>query len=308
MRIMIVDDDRLSLRLLDHALAEWGHDVISCHDGLEAWQKIEKAGANVVISDWMMPGLDGLQLTRLIRERLASPYIYVLLITSHEGREGFLTAMEAGVDDYLTKPLNLAELRARLAVGARVISLQDDLREALAVAEGLATTDALTGLLNRRTVLERGATAYEQSRRQGYPLSVIMADIDHFKRVNDGYGHQAGDRVLAAIAASLKAEIRRYDEIGRYGGEEFVVILPGCAGDEVTTVAQRMRRAVECLELTEQGRRLSITASFGTTSSVGQAQGGIEMLIAAADAALYAAKAGGRNQVSSHQVALARSE
>jgi len=308
MRILIVDDDRLSLRLLEHTLTEWGHDVISCHDGLEAWQEIERVGANVVISDWMMPGLDGLQLTRSIRERLATPYIYVLLITSHEGRGGFLTAMEAGVDDYLTKPLNLAELRARLAVGARVISLQDELRKALAAAEGLATTDALTGLLNRRTILERGATAYEQSRRQGYPLSVIMADIDHFKRVNDGYGHQAGDRVLAAIAASLTSGIRRYDAIGRYGGEEFVVILPGCSSDEVIHVAERMRRAVECLALTEQGRRISITASFGTASCVGQTQGGMEMLIAAADAALYGAKAAGRNQVRSHDVALARSE
>jgi len=308
MRILIVDDDRLSLRFLEHTLTEWGHDVVACHDGLEAWQKIEKAGANVVISDWIMPGLDGLQLTRLIRERLATPYIYVLLITGHEGREGFLTAMEAGVDDYLTKPLNLAELRARLAVGARVIALQDELRKALAVAEGFATTDALTGLLNRRTILERGDAAYEQSRRQGYPLSVIMADIDHFKRVNDSYGHQAGDRVLAAISNSLKSEIRRYDQIGRYGGEEFVVILPGCLGDEVTKVAERMRRAVERLALIEKGQRLSITTSFGTASCVGQAQGGVEMLIAAADEALYAAKAAGRNQVRSHEVALARNE
>jgi two-component system chemotaxis response regulator CheY len=308
MRILIVDDDRLSLRLLEHSLAEWGHDVVACHDGLEAWQRIEGAGVNVVISDWIMPGLDGLELTRLIRERLATPYIYVLLITSHEGREAFLTAMAAGVDDYLTKPLHLAELRARLAVGARVISLQDELRKALAVAEGLATTDALTGLLNRRTILEQGNSAYEQSRRQGYPLSVIMADIDHFKRVNDGYGHQAGDRVLAAIADALTSGIRRYDQIGRYGGEEFVVILPGCSGDEVTKVAERMRRAVELLEVTEKGERLLITASFGTVCCVGEVLGEIETLIAAADEALYAAKAAGRNRVMAGDVVLARSE
>jgi len=308
MRILIVDDDRLSLRLLEHTLTEWGHDVVSCHDGLEAWQKIETAGANVVISDWLMPGLDGLELTQLIRERLASPYIYVLLITGHEGREGFLTAMEAGADDYLTKPLNLAELRARLAVGARVLSLQDELRKALSVAEDLATTDALTGLLNHRSIIERGETAYEQSRRQRYPLAAIMADIDHFKRVNDGFGHQAGDRVLTAVADALKAGIRRYDQIGRYGGEEFLVILPGCAADEVTGVAERMRRGVKRLRLTEKGQQLSMTASFGTASCVGQVHGGIETLIEAADAALYAAKAAGRNQVRSHDVVLARTE
>ena len=211
--------------------------------------------------------------------------------------------MEAGVDDYLTKPLDLAELRARLAVGRRVLTLQDELRKALAAAEELATTDALTGLLNRRIVLERGGKAYEQSRRQGYPLSVIMADIDHFKRVNDGYGHQAGDRVLAAVAASLKAGIRRYDEIGRYGGEEFVVILPGCSSGEVVRVAERMRRAVERLEVTEQGDRLQITTSLGAASCVGQAQGGIETLIKVADHALYSAKAAGRNRVMSGDLA-----
>ncbi|HEX9593680.1 MAG TPA: diguanylate cyclase [bacterium] len=296
MRILIADDDRLSLRLLEHTLQEWGHDVVSCGDGLEAWRRLVAAGVSLVITDWIMPGLDGLQLTGLIRGRLASPYIYVILLTGEEGRDGFLAAMDAGVDDYLTKPLDLAELHARLAVGNRVLTLQDELRQALAAAEELATTDALTGLLNRRTILERGALAYEQSRRQGYPLSLIMADIDHFKQVNDAYGHQAGDRVLAAVAAALQSGIRRYDQIGRYGGEEFLAILPGCSAADVGPVAERMRRAVEDLEVVEKGARLSLTASFGMASSIGDEEGRIDLLIDAADRALYEAKAEGRNR------------
>jgi two-component system cell cycle response regulator len=296
MRILIADDDRLSLRLLEHTLEEWGHDVVSCVDGLEAWRKLEDAGVSLVITDWIMPGLDGLQLTGLIRERLAAPYIYVILLTGEEGRDSFFAAMDAGVDDYLTKPLDLAELRARLAVGHRVLALQDELRRALAVAEELATTDALTGLLNRRTILDRGAVAFEQSRRQRYPLSVIMADIDHFKQVNDAYGHQAGDRVLAAVAAALQSGIRRYDQIGRYGGEEFLVILPGCSAADVGAVAERMRQAVEALEARENGARLRLTASFGIASSVGDDEGSVALLIDAADRALYEAKEKGRNR------------
>ena len=302
MRILIADDDRLSLRLLEHTLREWGHDVVSCEDGLEAWHKLVDAGVSLVITDWIMPGLDGLQLTGLIRERLASPYIYVILLTGEEGRDSFFAAMDAGVDDYLTKPLDLAELRARLAVGHRVLNLQDELRRALAVAEELATTDALTGLLNRRTILDRGGVAFEQSRRQGYPLSVIMVDIDHFKRINDVHGHQAGDRVLAAVAAALQSGIRRYDQIGRYGGEEFLAILPGCSDVDVSAVAERMRRAVETLEVIEDRTRLQITASFGIASTIGDDESSVALLIDAADRALYEAKAEGRNRTVSAEV------
>jgi two-component system cell cycle response regulator len=306
MRILIADDDRLSLRLLEHTLQEWGHDVVSCVDGLEAWHRLVDAGVSLVITDWIMPGLDGLQLTGLIRERLASPYIYVILLTGEDGRDGFLTAMDAGVDDYLTKPLDLAELRARLAVGRRVLTLQDELRRALAVAEELATTDALTGLLNRRTILDRGGIAYEQSRRQGYPLSVIMADIDHFKEVNDAYGHQAGDRVLAAVAASLQSGIRRYDQLGRYGGEEFLAILPGCSATDVRAVAERMRQGVETLEIVESGVRLRMTASFGMACSIGAEGGSVSQLIDAADRALYEAKGEGRNRTVSAELGTRR--
>jgi two-component system cell cycle response regulator len=308
MKILIADDDRVSLRLLERTLQKWGHDVVSAIDGLEAWQKLADSGVGLVITDWIMPGLDGLELTGLIRERLASPYIYVILLTGEERRDSFFAAMDAGVDDYLTKPIDLAELRARLTVGNRVLTLQDELRRALAAAEELATTDVLTGVLTRRTILERGATAYDQSRRQGYPLGVIMVDIDHFKRVNDAYGHQVGDRVLAAVAASLRSGVRRYDEIGRYGGEEFIVILPGCSDAEVTGVAERMRCEVTRLKIMEHGERLPITASFGTASCPGERQHSFDVLIEAADTALYAAKAAGRNRVVSRSLATAAAE
>jgi len=299
MKILVADDDRLSLRLLEHTLTQWGHQVVACADGEGAWRCLRQGGVSLVISDWQMPGMDGLELTRKVRER-GGTYTYVILLTGEEGREEFLTAMEAGIDDYLTKPVDLDELRARLAVGKRVLDLQEELRRALAVSEKLATTDALTGLLNRRTVLERGEEAFAQAIRQGYPLSVVMADIDHFKQVNDRYGHPVGDRVLAAVSGALHAGLRRYDLLGRYGGEEFLAVLPGCAVVEVVAVAERMRKAVEGREVEVDGGVIRMTTSFGAVSSGPDDLPHIANLIQLADDALYRAKARGRNCVECH--------
>ena len=299
MKILVADDDRLSRRLLEHTLSQWGHQVVAAADGEEAWRHCRQGAVRMVISDWQMPGMDGLELTRRLRER-GGPYTYLILLTGEEGREEFLTAMEAGVDDYLTKPVDLDELRARLAVGKRVLDLQEELRRALAVSEKLATTDALTGLLNRRTILERGDEAYAQALRQGYPMSVIMADIDHFKRVNDRHGHPVGDRVLAAEAGALHGGLRRYDLLGRYGGEEFLAILPGCAAGEVAAVAERMRKAVEGREVELDGGSIWVTASFGAVSSGPDDLPHIANLIQLADDALYRAKERGRNRVECH--------
>ncbi len=299
MKILVADDDRLSLRLLEHALTQWGHQVVACADGEGAWRCLRQGGVSLVISDWQMPGMDGLDLTRKVRER-GGPYTYVILLTGEEGREQFLTAMEAGIDDYLTKPVDLDELRARLAVGKRVLDLQEELRRALAVSEKLATTDALTGLLNRRTILKRGDEAFAQAIRQGYPLSVVMADIDHFKQVNDRHGHPVGDQVLAAVAGALHAGLRRYDLLGRYGGEEFLAILPGCAAVEVEAVAERMRKAVAEREVEFDGGMIRVTTSFGAASSGPDDLPHIANLIQLADDALYRAKARGRNCVECH--------
>jgi len=299
MKILVADDDRLSCRLLEHTLSQWGHEVVTCADGEAAWRQCSRGSARMVISDWQMPGMDGLELTRRLRER-GGAYTYVILLTGEEGREQFLTAMESGIDDYLTKPVDLDELRARLAVGKRVLDLQEELRRALAVSEKLATTDALTGLLNRRTILDRGDEAFAQALRQGYPLSVIMADIDHFKRVNDRHGHPVGDRALAAVSGALHAGLRRYDLLGRYGGEEFLVVLPGCAAVEVAGVAERMRRAVEEREVEYDGGMLRVTTSFGAVSSGPDDLPHIANLIQLADDALYRAKARGRNRVVCH--------
>lgn len=299
MKILVADDDRLSLRLLEHALTQWGHQVVVRADGEGAWRCLRQGGVSLVISDWRMPGMDGLELTRKVRER-GGTYTYVILLTGEDGREEFLTAMEAGIDDYLTKPVDFDELRARLAVGKRVLDLQEELRRALAVSEKLARTDVLTGLLNRRTILERGDEAFVQAIRQGYPLSVVMADVDHFKQVNDRYGHPVGDRALAAVAGALHAGLRRYDLLGRYGGEEFLAILPGCAAVEMAKVAERMRKAVAEREVEVDGGQIRLTCSFGVASAGPDDLPHIANLIQIADDRLYRAKARGRNCVECH--------
>ena len=293
MKILIAEDDPISRRVLEANLLEWGYEVIVASDGGEAWEIIQQPETpHLIISDWMMPGVDGLALCREIRNMEKSVYIYFIILTTKGEKKNIIEGLEAGADDFMTKPFNREELKYRIRIGERIINLERRILE-------LANTDALTGLLNRRAFMERIGVEMLRSQRQKNPLSLIMTDIDHFNRVNDTHGHQVGDLVLQRFAGQLTTSARPYDFLGRYGGEEFVICLPGTDGRQSGPVAERMRRQIEDMEimLPDGSGSIRVTASFGTAPYSIESGEHIDLLIKKADDALYLAKKEGRNRV-----------
>jgi two-component system chemotaxis response regulator CheY len=240
----------------------------------------------------MMPGLDGTELCRRIRATEKSRYVYFILLTARSGKEDIIQGLEAGADDYLVKPFNPAELKWRVNIGKRILELQSRILE-------MAMTDALTGVLNRKAFLERAEMEMQRAKRVGTPLSLIMADIDHFKSVNDRNGHQAGDLVLKEFVKVLTRCVRGYDFVGRYGGEEFLVGLPETGLPMAEAVAKRLRSGIEQTSIALPGReeRVHITSSFGLAAFQLDQDDSLEEIIKRADEALYRAKNSGRNRV-----------
>ncbi len=298
MRILIADDDRVSCRMLKRTLEGWGYQVVTAHDGTAAMAALsERDAPRLAILDWVMPGLDGPEIIRRVRARGDEPYTYTMLLTSRSQKDDLVEGMDAGADDYLAKPFDVHELRVRLRAGKRLIDLQRELiaaREALRVQ---ATRDALTGLLNRRAILERLAHNLELGERGDGALGVLMLDLDHFKAINDTYGHPGGDAVLVETSARMKTHLRRYDGIGRFGGEEFLVVLPGCDRGATLATAERLRRSLSEQPVTRCGAAIHITCSIGAAVHTREQPLDAEELIQAADRALYRSKALGRNRV-----------
>ena len=293
MRILIAEDEAVSRRLLESFLTGLGHDVISTKDGGEAWAELNKPESpSLVISDWMMPSVDGLELCRRIRTRQGSNYIYFIIVTAKGEKEDLVKGLEAGADDYLVKPFDREELKCRVKIGERIIRLEKRILE-------LANRDHLTGLLNRRAFMEGMNKEIDRARREQGSLSFLIIDIDHFKRINDEYGHQVGDLALQRFSELLSTSLRPYDCVGRYGGEEFVVCIPGAESSEAYTIAERIRSNIEkmAIDLPDGKGTLGISASFGVATlrkEIGDEENGI---IRRADDALYRAKSEGRNRV-----------
>jgi diguanylate cyclase (GGDEF)-like protein len=307
MDILVADDDRVTALKLQRSLEKLGHQVTVAGDGAEAWRHVRDGRVSLLISDWMMPELDGLELCRRVRARTAATYTYLILLTARDSREDRLEGLEAGADDFLSKPLDTGELAARLRVAQRILEMHDQLRShaaqlaelhaALEVRNALlaerAATDGLTGLHNLRQFDESLRAALSFAERHAQPLSLVLLDVDHFKLYNDAFGHQAGDEVLRRVADLLRTDARTHDLVARYGGEEFAVILP--ATDTVGACAASERLRVAIAEWPWPLR--PVTASFGvatTTSPIADAA----RLIEEADQALYHSKTRGRNQVS----------
>jgi diguanylate cyclase (GGDEF)-like protein len=296
-KILIADDDQVSRRLLEVTLRRWGHEVESACDGRAAWEVLRAEDApKLAILDWMMPHMDGTAVCREVRRKGGSSYQYLVLATSRDGKKDLLEGLEAGADGYITKPIDLNELRACLRVGERILDWQEQLLAAREALREQATKDHLTGLWNRRSILEILDREVTRGRRDGRPVGLIVADLDYFKRVNDTHGHQAGDVVLRETARRMHAAVRPYDTLGRYGGEEFLVVLPNCDEEKSVQIAERLHRCVGERPVVTPEATVSMTLSVGVTATNGEPVKS-EALLKMADDALFRAKRAGRDRV-----------
>jgi two-component system cell cycle response regulator len=291
MKILLVEDSYIDRRKLGGYLTDWGLEHIGVGSGTEALKLLEASDPpDLALLDWMLPGLDGIDILRRIRKIDQGKYIYTVMLTAKNQKQDRLVAMEAGADDYLSKPIDPAELRSRIMVGKRILELQQSLRFA-------ATHDFLTDLLNRSETLATLDREFARGDREGRPTTVILADIDHFKRVNDTLGHAAGDEVLKEVARRLKVDLRPYDVVGRYGGEEFLTILPGCSLTAGARRADGIRKLVGKDPINTPFGTASVTISMGVTSTCSSRSRSVDEFLRDADVSLYAAKKNGRNRV-----------
>ena len=296
MRILIADDDPTTSLLLESALKEWGYDVMAVRDGNAAWDVLRSANSPpLALLDWMMPGLSGVELCRKVRQESEAPFVYLVLLTGKAKTQDIVQGMDSGADDYLSKPFEEQELKVRLRAGQRIVDLNEALRTH-------ATRDALTGIWNRRMILEILGREWTRAARDGTSVGVIIADLDHFKHINDTLGHLGGDAVLLEASRRMSSVLRPYDAIGRYGGEEFLIISPDCDQAGTVTVAERIRQAIEATDIATPTGTVPITVSLGVAITEGP-NIDTDELIKVADAALYRAKRGGRNRVESGSTA-----
>ncbi|BBA70755.1 GGDEF domain-containing protein [Geobacter sulfurreducens] len=295
MRILIADDDVTSRTMLTGLMKRWGYDVVEAIDGAQAWEELQKSDApKLAVLDWVMPVMDGVEVIRLVRARSAEHLPYILLLTAKNGTDDVIRGLDAGADDYVGKPFSLGELRARIQVGRRTVELHSRLQETQEALNHQATHDPLTGVMNRRAIIDHLEKELSRVKRDGGRLSIGIVDIDHFKRVNDRYGHQTGDEVLCGCVGVLGGLLRDYDLLGRLGGEEFLVVAPG-TGDDCSHLYERLRAAIASTKFTSRVKPVSVTISIGVAVSDGTT--GLDDLLAAADGALYRAKRSGRDRV-----------
>ena len=300
LKILVVDDEQVARRLIEKTLTRLGHDVILADNGESAWTKIQEEPIRCVVTDWNMPLMNGLQLIKKIRSTTLPGYVYTILVTSNNKDENIIKGLYAGADDYLTKPFNPTELEARVAVGERMLALEDGLVQANNQLEKLAMVDSLTGLLNRRAIYRFARGELERARRVSEPISVIFLDIDQFKRVNDENGNLTGDESLRLVTQIIKKRSRTYDGLGRWAGDQFLVVLPGANAIDAEKAATRIIEGIAATKLAlPEGGILSITASAGvaTQTKITGAIALLDDLIQGADEALNRAKGAGGNQV-----------
>lgn len=305
MRILIAEDDAVSRRLLQTMLENWGYETILTSDGQEAWDVLQQDDApKLAILDWMMPCIDGIEVCQRVRQQASRDYTYVMLLTARGRKKDLIDGMEAGADDYITKPFDSGELKMRLRAAKRILDLQSKLLDAQDALRKQATHDFLTGLQNRLAITEILHREVQRSDRSGTPTSVILGDLDHFKEINDTCGHSAGDAVLKEVGARLAAHVRRYDSVSRYGGEEFLIVLPNCDPDSARGLAQRLCDSIACdpFKIPDHGQ-VSVTMSLGVATRHNGDPVDPDNLIRRADAAMYEAKASGRNRVLSAETA-----
>lgn len=297
MKILVADDDAVSRSMMRRMLVQSGYEVQTATNGAEAVEiLLAPNGPRLVLLDWMMPELDGPAVCEVIRRQPARPYTYITLLTSKESKEDLVAGLEAGADDYLTKPCNLEELRARLRTGQRILSLEDILVKAREEMRFKATHDALTLLLDRGAILQALACSLGESSQREF--SVVLCDVDHFKRINDSYGHPVGDEVLREIAVRLKDAVRESDSVGRYGGEEFLLILNNSGPQSLEQQVHRIWESIRSQPFMTSAGEIYVTISAGALNlSLGSIPVTSERILKAIDDALYEAKHAGRDRI-----------
>jgi len=296
LKILIADDEALSRRLLEKTLERAGYEVVAVENGRAAVRQLcQSDGPRLALLDWVMPELDGPGVCREVRRQQDDSYVYMVLLTSKEAKEDIVAGLESGADDYLTKPFNVDELKARLRTGERILHLEGRLVEAREMMRFKATHDALTSIWNRGVIMDLLGRELMRSQRESACTIVLLGDVDHFKSVNDTHGHLVGDEVLQEIARRLLLSIRSYDFVGRYGGEEFLLVLNNCKPQFAEARAEDIRKIVSSRPIQTLAGPLNITMSFGLLLSDVWGVRPVEELLHEVDAALYAAKAAGRN-------------
>ena len=296
MRVLVAEDDLTSRLVLQSNMAKWGYEVLSVPDGDRAWEELQKPDAPaLLVLDWEMPGMDGIDLCRKVRAGESAHPSYIILLTSRSDTEDLVAGLEAGANDYVDKPFVAAELRARVDVGRRFVELHEQLQASERALEHLARTDLLTQIMNRGAIMGRLHEELARSKREGSRLAVGELDIDFFKRVNDTHGHGAGDEVLREVVRRLAVALRPYDGLGRIGGEEFLVLIPGATSDNARAVLERLRKAVCAGAIDYVDGQIDVTISVGGTTTEGDEPE--DRVLMRADDALYRAKELGRNRV-----------
>ena len=304
-KILVADDSPLYTMLVKESLSSQPCSLLFAKNGCEALELFAEHKPALVITDWVMPKVDGLELCRRIRADFPEVYSYLMLLTSNDEKESVISGLQAGADDYLSKPFHAGELLARVGVGRRVVELHRQIQSKNRQLEAMALTDSLTGLPNRRAIDVWAPRELSAATRYDFPMWVAMADLDFFKRINDGYGHSAGDAVLQGFAEILKKNARASDICGRVGGEEFLLVFTHVERKNVDGVIERIRKALEEQEFSFQGKAIHATASFGVAGFNRGDIADFVSLVARADAALYSAKQKGRNRVEFETVGLA---
>ena len=292
MKILIAEDDTTTRLIFGATLRKMGHTVTAVEDGGKAWKAWQQEEYSLLISDWIMPDIDGLELCKRIRAQPSLQYTYIILLTSMDGKGSYLEGMDAGADDFITKPFDEEQLAARLRVAERIIALHQKLHIQ-------ATHDHLTGVWNRAAIMGHLRGEVERARRQSSHMGVIIADLDYFKRINDTYGHRTGDAVLQEAARRMQLALRPYDRLGRYGGEEFLIIASDCDLSQTAALAERIRSFMSTEPVKDQFSEIFVTVSLGIAVGSGQAGEDAGALVAIADEALYRAKKAGRNRIES---------
>jgi two-component system cell cycle response regulator len=296
--ILIAEDDPVAARLLEKKLKEWDYSIYRAENGEKAWELLRRPELRIAILDWMMPGIEGPELCSRLRQMKKSHYTYLILLTAKDTSFDIIQGLEAGADDYMTKPVNFLELKARLQTAQRIIELEDSLLQAQKKLIRLATTDPLTHAWNRRAIIKFISEETNRYQREGRPFGLLMIDLDNFKLINDTYGHQSGDQVLKKMVTIFKNNLRNYDRIGRYGGDELIILLPACNVYQTGTVAAHLLNLVRQNNFKIRGKtKIKVTLSIGGTASETISKINLNNLISTADRALYLAKKMGRDRV-----------